>query len=1751
MKKSTKLLSVLLAIVMILSSLSVAAFASRTSYKTSENLTALGAYSPDGTVTRLSSEERMSIVFDTLDDLLETANINPGQLFSAAGLSLSVDLRSVDAILGTVDNVYSLKKNILVSSVAWMLGIVDDLNINSWQTGMTRTGTAQLTIVFELLELLNANKSLVQSVISSGEIDLGVINVDLGSVATILKDLTGFIKGMIFPLFERRDDDSTQITALSTTSNSLDSTLTSFVQGLFTKEMGWTTYRVDASNACISNHTLPTSADDNTRFYYTGVGTGTITAHYYDTTLKEYTTEKDLYYKTEILDDKGQGTGQYTYTNAAKENIKYYETGSYWLNSLKASGNAATIMDISSNNAANMLYQMIPYVFGEMAPVVLNGSCKMLLAQWMGATKTQLYAGAKGTTDATTALSKLPTDAQAFFGKTAGTYLWEWSDYMTSTDGNGYYRFVDKDGVSEQWFVIDTSTANSLLNLFDLSYTVGADFLNEFIPTDGTGTSTSAKGYTTILQGLNDFLAKVVNTALSSEAKAAINWQTGDNSNLVSNLRSAIQYVSGYNPEYLFGTGYQTVYAGYYEMLTDTSSTNQEVVSALGAIIVKALMPQITLPSAANLKGQQFGAILACVVRELTTQLLPNNNYDALIYSNYNTKTLVTGKTNDYWLDVLLTMGTDIGMSYLSALADLGEDDSTYGASRFLGNKTYTVAGFNQKGWEAVVDWVIDWALSSDHEWCWRMDKFINTTGLTIALNTDEDPWVKLDKIITDLLPVDQVINASAATGQTWLETVLRDDFVMAIANLQFEKIVGDNDTTGLLNIPTTSVLRTTAVLPAVIGIVRDLVNDVFSKVGGGTLIATTYTTIDSLIAQSTGLAPLASNLLGMLYNAYNNGMLDTLLPFINMFLGWSTDAQTLSDPAVTFTNTNDYGYMYSSDGSTVSTTVKFRNASSGMLQRHGEAGSYTYDEPYTLVLEGVTTDDGTYTTAQTFPVSVDPGSSISFALSGTYISNKAIKITFNYHYLFKDGTTLGGTQSQIVYQYVSNQKPATEETYSTVSNGYLLNNTAISKVDVLRLTTTANPKYYVGTSTAIAANVTITFNQASNNGTKYGCWVKSNVGANMPDFVTANQGFVHGDDENSTYTSNGIGYVAGDDSTSCVVDPIAINGDADVSSYVSGTSVDLGTATITWHNHKKGSNTGIKDGANVVIVPFTVNLGTLLIVDTSDLKSTYDSYINKYLQRNNFASDADTEWEAYTDALAAANAILIKPVTTDTFSTDYSVANLTLLAENIESAYTALNEKQASASYNVIETAISTAEPTSTDTDYQDFDKFEYFAYEKTRTNARNVVNAYKQPSAPANYIDGCWLDADQIATVIAAETDTTINAALTSTVIEPTQDELDTYAKTLADWTAPTYTALANAEVAAKIGYYKQFLTGAEVTVNKQFLNSEIACATAQNYVEANYTTVSWARYAKALADAQTVSNDSAALQSEVFSAKYGLMVAQRQLKLVANDYKTQGDVTALESVMAQAEAMFTNAALFTYTGTETATEGWATLLKALGYTASVDTDNDASTANEDVQLYSSSASAFYDSELYYPSAANTKYVAAHIAELQAAMANFTCAISAVPDTSFAGNTTAISQVEYIVDGVQPGAITAEKDFTDRITTAGTPAGYTTAITSTRSAKGFFGTGAQVVVTAKKDGTETAVPVATYTLIIHGDVNGDGAVDAFDAFAADKAMYNGEALTGIYLTAGDINKGGTIELTDYSAILNASSGIAALAQA
>lgn len=1724
MKKSTKLLSVILAVVMIFSTMSVMAFAAKTDYQTSDNLTALDAYSPDGAVTRLSTEERMSVVFDFLDVTLAAANINMGEVINTAGLRLVIDLRSVNALCRTIDSAKDLLNSGAVKLFGGLLGIVKNANLKNWPSGMTREDNAQLEIVNGIATLLKDNAGLVKKVINDGKLDVGVIGnfVDISGVNKYLSDLPGMLKGLVYPVFARVDDDMTLINTYSTTTENPDTLVKNVLINAMSKPQSYTSYKEDASGNCISNHiALPTSAEAGLRDYYVKGSDSKgayIEVFEYDTAKKTYISQDEKYYKTEETDMEGKGTGVYVYANAAGENVKYYVKDSYFLPSLATSGKVSEIFNLDSNTLVSALYQIAPYVFKDLAPVVLNGSVKMLLAQWFGAEKTELFGGKAS--EATAVLAKLPSDVKAFYSKAAGAYNWEWSDFTIGSDGNGYYRLVSKDGLTETWLKFDMSTANSFAKLINWNYTISGDFVDEFMPTaanDGSVTA-SAAGYTTVLAALNDFVGKAIDTILSDTAKAAINWTKGDNTKLIPNLRKALQYVAAYNPEYLFGTGYETVYAGYYDTVVDKTASDQDVVTALGAIGVKALMPQIILPSAAELKGQNVTALLACVIRELATQFVPTYNYDALIYADYNSKTLVKGKNSGYWLDVIFTMGTDIGMKYLSKLADLGSDKA--GGYQFKASKTYKLADFekNTRAWEDTIDWIIDWALTSDNEWCWKFQKLINTDGLDLDLATAQDPWVKLDKIIRDVLPVEKIINETAADGKTFLETVLREDIIDRLLNLDVSKLLGTNSVTGIFNIPANSTLRTEAMYPAVFRIVRELLNKVLGKVCGNTaLIADSYNSIDAIL-QKSAIADLAEKLLvGIAYAVKSGGLLDVALPFVNFFLGWTTNAQSYAEPKLTI-DKGTLNYVQLKNGQ-MNTTLKVTNASAGMLLKHGD----TYDHPYMLTLKSVTVNGTEMLKSDEDKKPLSPYESKDVTLNAAVPTDSLVKVTAVYSFSFKDGTDYNGDITSTTFEY------ATNDTAETVGSAQTKEDSKKDGTYVLvHMKGETTTEYLVTSASALASaisNVSATWTNLRDTNCKFTAGSVSDFDANYFESSGQAEGLV-----NKTFIK--LVKEKGYTDNIVTINPLRLKSDVDVETIPSGTTYTLGNNSVTVYGEYKPVIGSKKKGS----LSMTAPLGTLYYYNVTPIKSLVDSEFKANRDSSKYPAEA---WNTYWTALTAAAKLAYGPFKKANFG-NYSDANLTAAITALETAAKALDTASStptSGSATVTPAPIEAALKAAGDINYQNFDLYAYWAYEKAMKAGNAIIDAYKGPVAPEKYIDGSSLSEAEI-TAIANKANATYKSAIVASMKAPSTEAQNAYMDAVKAYKAPSYSELEVLNSAKNIAWYASFLKSAAVKTEKQFLAKEIAAAKAQGYKEADYTAGSYARYTKALAAAEALNANANALQSEVFDVKYELEIAQRALMPKSASALEAGAYTELEAVIAQAKSIFTDNSAYTFDASKadglTETEAYAKLVSVLGYEY---TDEKGNTAN----LYSGSAENYAANDRFYSNVVAAQ-IDAVVTNLKNAMAPFVCKYVAVPTTAGSSEGVSVTESASLITGVTPGSLATADDVLARVTAKDSSA---TTLNVAANAAGLYGTGATATLSLKSSGA----PVAIYTVVIYGDVNGDGVVDGFDASYMDLAINNRATLTGAYKTAGGLATG-KVDLANYGLVVDAAYGGTAIAQ-
>ena len=192
MSNAKRFLSVILAIVMMCSTLVIGANAAYTAYKDSA---IIGQYNKlDKAV--LTTEQYASAAMDEVDRMLTKEQLK----FTREDIIVGdIDLTSIDAAM---DSVYAIVNGALFSSLKGMLGDLQNLNVDAFATeakGGVRRGTAGKTdvdIIYAVLQFLHDNTDLLVSFVEG--------NLDTGSILSSLIDLSEFmdvnklLKGLLY-----------------------------------------------------------------------------------------------------------------------------------------------------------------------------------------------------------------------------------------------------------------------------------------------------------------------------------------------------------------------------------------------------------------------------------------------------------------------------------------------------------------------------------------------------------------------------------------------------------------------------------------------------------------------------------------------------------------------------------------------------------------------------------------------------------------------------------------------------------------------------------------------------------------------------------------------------------------------------------------------------------------------------------------------------------------------------------------------------------------------------------------------------------------------------------------------------------------------------------------------------------------------------------------------------------------------------------------------------------------------------------------------------------------------------------------------------------------------------------------------------------------------------------------------------------------------------------------------------------------
>lgn len=223
MKKAKRILSFLMAFVMLSSILSVAASA-KANYKDAAITTYDDLDKPVFTL-----DQQCSMVLDYVDVMLAEENM-------VIDLSVlgTLDLTSVDNALNGITDLIG---GALFAIFGGLLGDLKNLNINAIESprrSSTPAGTADKTVVLALLQFLNDNKGIISKVVD-GNLDLGLASsfVDLSeiNINTMIKEL---LYGLVNPDVEEEDYPAT----LPTVDNMVQDLLNNLIVGEIDPETG-------------------------------------------------------------------------------------------------------------------------------------------------------------------------------------------------------------------------------------------------------------------------------------------------------------------------------------------------------------------------------------------------------------------------------------------------------------------------------------------------------------------------------------------------------------------------------------------------------------------------------------------------------------------------------------------------------------------------------------------------------------------------------------------------------------------------------------------------------------------------------------------------------------------------------------------------------------------------------------------------------------------------------------------------------------------------------------------------------------------------------------------------------------------------------------------------------------------------------------------------------------------------------------------------------------------------------------------------------------------------------------------------------------------------------------------------------------------------------------------------------------------------------------------------------------------------
>ncbi len=1072
MKQSTKLLSLVLALIMAFSCMTVignaALVKSEVAYDSIDD-------------AALAPEQVADMALDLVDnDLL--AGMDTIELSILGELRLN----SIDNI---VNDIINLRTTFYWTIGSGLLGSLKDLDftplnqdkatnlhvqLGSLVISNTRypikRGMGDLYVIGQLLKFLNNNAGTLSSVANGigtdDGISLGLIGsfLDLGEIGDMLSDIPKMLTELVYDLLVHG----------------------SYLEG--------STYGDESypSVEDLNGAALPAPMDNLDDML--------------NNVLLNLLVNPQEYTREPVFDDEGNKTG---------EDVKVWDKGSIISPSLKAAAGTtsesrnAMIAKISplSNSFFTILDNIAQYAIDDVAINALNNNLKKALMEAVEIDLNEINEsdlpgfGVDADGNVTAEAGSVAADFQITAKDGEETYVTYIAYDRMAKDGNDYYYTTmgSEPDVDENGDVkTDEETGEELTKKVRKFYKANMTSGNEFASlinwdwkfTDSKTAADTSKGEVqllynnikkeydgdntaSIVEGINDLLGLVYDVALTDDIKAEFTafvgngtgFVKGSNANLMTNINNIAKFILVNYGKLVFGS------TSPYAKLTKDEVIDLDTIDLIAMIgpgFFEDVMPQLIIPKyqadaadGSYKKGEyafhddvqiyEFGAL---VIREFMTDIAPNTadmNYDGYIFeegvdSPNDRQFKELGA--DQWTNLIINMGVDIGYTYLYNITNFGDTltynaGGTYDSGKKGVNVTFRTEEYpelnddnvyDDSRWSSMLDAAIMWAA--------RYVGGMETSSVLAGFEPSElakitgdgaaSPLNKLSYILNEILPLGFINGFESTTYAFDLYVFFENGLKLFLSDFDLARVLsllGRNMSQQHYNM-----LADTNLVNAVLNLVNDILKLVFGEdkpILNG-VNATTAGGTQSVkdVISKANLKTTVYNLLTGLYSRKDAILLNALPVVAKLIKGWGTE-QAYNTPEITLGNTINLkdGATRNGDNNVVADTISVRNASDGVWRHYVDKDGEHQDNQYQIKLTGVNVyDEMSITSGSKYVTTtlgeqklVDYGTSTTFqyTVQNVPVTGALVRFEVAYQVYDESGTVMSNGDSFKVSKYV------------------------------------------------------------------------------------------------------------------------------------------------------------------------------------------------------------------------------------------------------------------------------------------------------------------------------------------------------------------------------------------------------------------------------------------------------------------------------------------------------------------------------------------------------------------------------------------------------------------------------------------------------------------------------------------------------------------------------------------------------------